>query len=90
MQGPGDALLFGTHLTHQLVKACCAETEPCLDEPRRAEKAAAGGGLVVAESSLDVAEVVAESSGGLVVAKAVGGVVLVKAAEGLVVEVDLL
>ena len=50
MQGPGDALLFGTHLTHQLVKACCAETEPCLDEPRRAEKAAAGGGLVVAES----------------------------------------
>ena len=75
-------------MTHQLVKAWCGVTESCLDEPRRAEKA--GKDLVVAESSLDVAEVVAESSGGLVVAKAVGGLVLVKATEGLVVEVALL
>ena len=75
-------------MTHQLVKAWCGVTESCLDEPRRAEKA--GKDLVVAESSLDVAEVVAESSGGLGVAKAVGGLVLVEATEGLVVEVALL
>ena len=73
-------------MTHQLVKAWCAVTESCLDEPRRAEKA--GKDLVVAESSGGLG--VAKAVGGLVLVEAVGGLVVVKATEGLVVEVALL